>query len=415
VGNRKGYVRKRTAKPTEGRKAKWQVRYQDPLGDWRTKQFSRKADAEHWLKIQEIDILRGEWVDPKRTQLTFEEWARSWLKSTVHLKPKTRVGYESLLKSHVLPKFGGLRLDEIERLDIQQWIAALYDDRRLSPSRIRQAYQVLSAALKAAAQSKLLIHTPCIGIKLPRAVPREMQFLSADDVALLAEGIVEPFETLVYLLAYGGLRWGEAVALRRKRTDLAKRRIEVAESVAEIAGTFYPGAPKNWQRRTIAIPPFLADLLAAHLSHMPDDPDALVFADGNGNFLRHSNFRQRVWIPALQAAGLPEDLRIHDMRHTCAALLIAQGAHPKAIQVHLGHSSIQVTMDRYGHLFPNEWDRLAAQLDQTHRAALEGYQFGYQSDEEKVVSLEKARVTRANRRGAGRTRTSDRRIMSPLL
>src|SRR6266496_1559577 len=103
------------------------------------------------------------------------------------------------------------------------------------------------------------------------------------------------------------------------------------------------------------------------------------------------------------------------MRHTCAALLIAQGAHPKAIQVHLGHSSIQVTMDRYGHLFPDEWDRLAASLDETHRSALEGYQFGYQSGEKKVVPIEKARVTRAKRSGAGRTRTSDRRIMSPLL
>ena len=70
MGNRKGYVRKRTAKPTEGRKAKWQVRYQDPLGEWRTRQFSRKAEAEQWLKIQETDILRGEWVDPKRTQLS---------------------------------------------------------------------------------------------------------------------------------------------------------------------------------------------------------------------------------------------------------------------------------------------------------------------------------------------------------
>jgi integrase len=126
---------------------------------------------------------------------------------------------------------------------------------------------------------------------------------------------------------------------------------------------------KDWQRRTITIPPFLGDLLATHPSCVPDDPEAIVFADGNGNFLWHSNFRQRVWIPALQAAGLPEDLRIHDMRHTCAALLIAQGAHPKAIQVHFGHSSIQVTMDRYGHLFPSEWDRLAEGLDQTHRAA----------------------------------------------
>ena len=143
--------------------------------------------------------------------------------------------------------------------------------------------------------------------------------------------------------------------------------------------------------------------------------DGTVFADGNGSYLRHSNFRRRIWLPAVAAAGLPEDLRIHDMRHTCAALLIAGGAHPKAIQIHLGHSSIQVTMDRYGHLFTEEWDRLAASLDETHRAALEGYQFGYQSDDEKVVSLEKARLTRENRGGAGRARTSDRRIMSPLL
>ena len=68
-------------------------------------------------------------------------------------------------------------------------------------------------------------------------------------------------------------------------------------------------------------------------------------------------------------------------------------------------------MDRYGHLFPSEWDGLAERLDQMHRAALKGDQFGYQSDDENVVSLEKARVTRANRSGAGWTRTSDRRIM----
>ncbi len=415
MANRKGYVRKRTAKPAEGRRAKWQARYQDPLGNWRTKQFTRKSDAERWLQSQETDILRGDWRDPKHSQVRFEEWAGSWLNSTVHLKPKTRLGYESLLRTHVLPKFGGLRLDEIERLDVQRWIAVLHEERKLSPARIRQAYQVLAAALKAAVQSRLLLHSPCIGIKLPRSVPREMKFLSAEEVARLAGAIREPYEGLVYLLAYGGLRWGEAMALRWRRIDLDKRRIEVAESVAEVGAGFYPGAPKNWQRRTVAIPAFLADILAAYHRETKADPDGLVFADERGKYLRHSNFRQRVWIPAVAAAGLPAGLRIHDMRHTCAALLIAQSAHPKAIQVHLGHSSIQVTMDRYGHLFPSEWDRLAAGLDEAARFALEGYQFGYQSDDENVVSLDEARLTRANRSGAGRTRTSDRRIMSPLL
>ena len=84
--------------------------------------------------------------------------------------------------------------------------------------------------------------------------------------------------------------------------------------------------------------------------------------------LRHSSFRRWTWLPAVASASLPDDLRIHDLRHTCAALLIAQGAHPKAIQTHLGHSSIQVTLDLYGHLYPDEMDRLAAHLDAAHDA-----------------------------------------------
>jgi hypothetical protein len=80
-------------------------------------------------------------------------------------------------------------------------------------------------------------------------------------------------------------------------------------------------------------------------------------------------FWHRIWTPSVAAAGLPPNLRIHDLRHTCAALLIARGAHPKAIQTHLGHSTIQVTMDRYGHLFPDEMDRLAEGLDAAYREA----------------------------------------------
>jgi integrase len=88
-----------------------------------------------------------------------------------------------------------------------------------------------------------------------------------------------------------------------------------------------------------------------------------VFTAPKGGRLRHNNFYQRLFCPALRHAGLPEQVRFHDLRHTCAALLIAQGAHPKAIQAHLGHSSIQVTMDRYGHLFPDALEHLADRLD----------------------------------------------------
>jgi integrase len=94
-----------------------------------------------------------------------------------------------------------------------------------------------------------------------------------------------------------------------------------------------------------------------------------VFTAPKGGPLRHNNFYQRIFCPALARAGLPVQVRFHDLRHTCAALLIAQGAHPKAIQAHLGHSSIQVTMGRYGHLFPDALEQLADRLDAARAAA----------------------------------------------
>jgi integrase len=114
----------------------------------------------------------------------------------------------------------------------------------------------------------------------------------------------------------------------------------------------------------VVVPGFLRDLLAEHLArYVDDDPSALVFTSPQGQPLRNTNFRRQVWYRAVAEAGLPDGLRIHDLRHTCASLLISQGAHPKAIQTVLGHSSITVTMDRYGHLFPSDMEALAAALD----------------------------------------------------
>jgi integrase len=97
--------------------------------------------------------------------------------------------------------------------------------------------------------------------------------------------------------------------------------------------------------------------MAEHLArHIPNDPTALVFTSPQGAPLRNSNFRRQVWYSAVEQAGLPRGLRVHDLRHTCASLLIAAGANPKAFQVHLGHSSISVTMDRHTHFFPSDID-----------------------------------------------------------
>jgi integrase len=198
------------------------------------------------------------------------------------------------------------------------------------------------------------------------------RFLCADQVRDIADGIEEPYYTLVYLLAYAGLRWGEACALRRRRVHLDKQRLTVAESLAEVNGEFHCGETKTGRIRTVAIPRFLCTLLTALLEGLSDDPDALIFTKPNGRPLRNNWFHRRVWDPAGDAANVPSDLRLHDLRHTCASLLISQGAHPKMIQSHLGHSTIAVTFDVYGHIFDTDRDALADGLDAIYIATSRG-------------------------------------------
>lgn len=337
----------------------------DPSGKERAKNFSRKSDAERFLVSIETDKLRGDWVDPRLARTSFEEWTGRWWGATSHLKTYTRDSYESLLRVHVFPRFAQATLGSIQAVDIREWLADL-DRSGLSASRIRQAYFLLAQILRSAVESGYLAKNPCVGVKLPRMQVPEMRFVNAAQVEALASAIREPYGVLANTLAYAGLRWGEAVALRRGRCELLRSRLHVVESLSETSEGLLFGATKAYQRRTVVVPGFLRDQLAEHLAgHVGAADDALVFSSPNGEPLRRGNFSRRVWKPALEIARL--DLRPHDLRHTCATLLIAEGAHPKAVQAQLGHSSIQVTMDRYGHLFPSAAEELAGRLDAVHR------------------------------------------------
>jgi integrase len=166
---------------------------------------------------------------------------------------------------------------------------------------------------------------------------------------------VEPF-------LFGGLRFGEAAALRRGRCDLLRSRLLVAESIAEVNGEVIVGPTKTHQQGAVVLPRFVRDHLAAHLAARPGEPDAFVFPAPGGGPLRYSNFYRRVWRPALERAGLPGS-RIHSLRHTCPSLLVAQGATVKALQAQLRHRDPALTLRVYSHLYSDEHDELARRLD----------------------------------------------------
>jgi integrase len=357
-----GYIEDLKSKRQGQGRLRWRVRYRDPAGRERAKSFTRRRDAERFLQHAEADKLRGQWVDPKQGRTTVGELAERWYATTVTLKAKTREDYRSLLNNHVLPAFGGRAVASLDTLAVRGWLAGLVSG-GLSPSRAKHAYYVLFAVLEAAIQAGALVRNPAAGVRVPRSHSREMHFLSAAEVERLAEAIVPPYGVLVRFAAYTGLRSGEIAALRVKRLDLLRGTVRVVEAASEVGGRLITGPTKTHAERTVRLPRFLRDELAAYLASRPRDRDAFVFTAPRGGQLRHHNFYRRLFCPALARAGLAEQIRFHDLRHTCASLLIAQGAHPKAIQAHLGHSSIQVTMDRYGHLFPDALEHLADRLD----------------------------------------------------
>jgi integrase len=250
----------------------------------------------------------------------------------------------------------------------------------LSNSAVRRHVIVLSTILAGAVREGRLARNPCAGVRLPPERSREMRFLEPGEVATLANAI-EPqhYRPLVLTAAFAGLRWGELAGLRTERVNILRRTIRVEEQLVEVGGRPQFGPPKSQAGvRTLTIPGTLADLLAEHLGTGPVRSSGLVFPTPSGTPMRRSNF-STVWRrtvdgtpkrPGVFAGTRLEGLVFHELRHTAAALAIAQGAHPIAIRERLGHSSITVTMDTYGGLFPRLDEAIATGLDEPLRAAL---------------------------------------------
>jgi integrase len=164
---------------------------------------------------------------------------------------------------------------------------------------------------------------------------------------------------MVNVLAYTGLRWGEAAGLRAGRVDLTRRRLAIVEAASQVRGEIIFGTPKTHQRRSVPFPRFLTEPLAALVAD--NDLDHLVFTSPDGHVLRNTSFRRRVFDPAARQAGLP-GLTPHELRHTAASLAVAAGANIKAVQQMLGHASAAMRLDVYAGLFLDDLSNVAQRL-----------------------------------------------------
>ncbi len=359
-----GFIENRGVYKRSG-KTRWTARYRGADGRERARSFDRKEDARRWLSLKEAEVTTGDWVPPERARRSFGSLADEWLE--LHTgKPSTVAGYKSVLKAHLRPRFGSREVGSIERPEIRRFVADLVDG-GLAPNSVRNILNCMKGVFSHALEAGAIKASPAAGVAAPRGERREMAVATDAQVAALADAVPAEYSTLIYAAAYMGLRAGELSALRVGDLDLMRGRAHVRRSVAEVHGKLVYGTPKSGRERTVSLPPFLRDMFAQHIAPVATDPSALVFTTAEGSAVRISNLRSRVFRPAADGLGL-ESLRFHDLRHTCAAFLIASGAHPRAIMERLGHSSITVTMDTYGHLLPSLDDELTDALEARYRS-----------------------------------------------
>ncbi len=343
---------------------RYQARYPGPDGKDRPAPhtFARKIDAERWLSLKEAEIVRGEWIAPDAAKVTVGEWGSRWLDSVAPgLKPKTVGLYRGLMRSLILPRFGAMTVADVRPITVAEWMNSM-NKRGLSASRIRHAYLLLSQIMRAAVDNDMIANSPCRGVKLPRVPQTEPHILTVEEADQLAASARRPHDLIIQLLAYGGLRIGEAFALRRCDVDLSGGRVTVAQSLAEISGRHVFDTPKSHQRRTVGLPAFVIARLREHLAAVDDDaPETLLFLSSRGKPFHYNSWRRSYFDPAVEAAGLV-DVTPHDLRASHASW-VADRHGVLAAARRLGHSNTSVTTRHYARVLDGRDADVAASFD----------------------------------------------------
>jgi len=233
------------------------------------------------------------------------------------------------------------------------------------PATIGVAHSIVSSVFRAAIRDRRIVANPCDGSRLPKTETVRVVPPTTAQVQALHDAIAAPYWAMVTLAVGTGTRQGECFGLSVDRVDFIRRTLHVDRQLVKVTGRApFFGPPKTAASvRTIPLPQVVVEALSAHLAQYGAGPDGLLF-QLDGLPIRRSSFFQRVWRPALKAAGLPRDTHFHALRHYYASLLIRHGESIKTVQARLGHASATETLDTYSHLWPDSDDRTRQAVDE---------------------------------------------------
>ncbi len=339
---------------------RWMARYVDGSGKEHAKSFARKADAQTWLDGQTSAVVVGLHAPPSAGRVTVDVVAQAWLAGHPSWERGTRSRYESIVKRHILPKWGSVRLADLVDMhdELQTWVTAQVEAGAAGGT-VRKNLGVLSQICDHAVKTRKIAVNPCRTVDRPKQRLAKRRYLSGVEVERLAECAGSNWLT-VMVLAYCGLRFAELAGMQTSAISIGRRRIQVERTITEVDGHLVAKAPKDHQRRSVAFPAFLVEPMKERVAGRSDDAE--VFTSSQGAVLRVRNMRRDWFDAAAKAAGLG-GLTPHELRHTAASLAVSQGASVLALQRMLGHDKPSTTLDFYADLFDDDLDDVATRLD----------------------------------------------------
>jgi integrase len=314
------------------------------------------ADRESGLTFDADNMTVGEYL---------ARWLSDSVKGTVRISTFER--HEQIVRAHLVTAFGRMKVKNLTPAHVRSLHREKLED-GLAPATVRKIHSTLHKALSQAVADGLIPRNAA-DVKAPRPAPDEMRPLSEAEARTFLDAAREAedrFEALYVLAITTGLRRGELLGLRWDDADLDRGTLRVGRSLVREGGRYVVGETKTKRgRRRVNLTPRTVAALKAHRKRQLEqrvrvgslyEDHGLIFASENGTPLNPENLVKRSFKPLLTRADLPE-IRFHDLRHTCATLLLSRGVHPKIVQELLGHATIAMTLDTYSHYLPSMGDQ----------------------------------------------------------
>ncbi len=366
-GNGEGSITKRK----DGRW--WGRYYVHTLEGRKQKAVYGKTRAETAEKLTKAMAVRDGGLVYDAGNLTVGEYLERWLSDSVRdtVRQRTYEGYAHVVERHIAPSLGRVKLKALTPAHVR----GLYRERLdagLSTRTVRYAHTTLNRALSQAVSDGLIPRNPVTSVKAPQPRRIEIRPLDREQVCALFEAVSGHRLAALYTVAVtAGLRQGELLGLRWEDVDLEAGMLQVRRTLSETRSGRIFEAPKSGRGRQARLTRKATEALRAHRRAQLEErmklaglwqDQGLVFPSQVGTALSARNL-QRHFKSLLERAGLPKSVRFHDLRHTCATLLLRQGVNPKFVQELLGHADISLTLNVYSHVLPDMGDAAAGAMD----------------------------------------------------